>query len=137
MSRIRHRMAYSLICDTVTPEKLCTSDFLELLGKVHATGSLNRLVVDEAHCISVWGFDFRPGARRYPHCSETSSLINHPEYQRISIFRRRFPDVPIMALTATADALLQDHIVQNLKLSPEHMLKVVHPFNRPEIFYEV
>jgi len=135
----------------VTPEKLCGTDFIKHLTVVYEQRELNRLVVDEvglskfpylflsisqAHCISEWGNDFRP------------------EYRRLGVFRQRFPDTPIMALTASATPSLvkphltcdcivqylhrvQNDIVTNLNLSSEHLFKVVHPFNRRNLFYEV
>ena len=135
----------------VTPEKLCGTDVSKHLTVVYEQRELNRLVIDEvglsnlpyhflsisqAHCISEWGNDFRP------------------EYRRLGVFRQRFPDTPIMALTASATPSLvgpyltlectvqylhrvQDDIVTNLNLSSEHLFKVVHPFNRQNLFYEV
>ncbi|KIM30825.1 hypothetical protein M408DRAFT_327788 [Serendipita vermifera MAFF 305830] len=103
----------------ITPEKLCSAETNKLIRKVHAQGELNRLVVDEAHCISEWGTDFRH------------------EYRRLGSFRDQFKDVPVMALTASATPIVQDDIVANLKMSKDHLFKVVHPFNRKNIFYEV
>ncbi|KAG8816951.1 hypothetical protein FRC18_000746, partial [Serendipita sp. 400] len=103
----------------ITPEKLCSSETNQLIAKVHAQGELNRLVIDEAHCISEWGTDFRQ------------------EYRKLGLFRDRFPSVPIMALTASATPVVQDDIVSSLKMSRDHLFKVVHPFNRANLFYEV
>ncbi|KAF8799355.1 ATP-dependent DNA helicase [Phlegmacium glaucopus] len=103
----------------VTPERLCTVDFMELLDTVNENNNLNRLVVDEAHCISEWGHHFRA------------------EYRRIGKFRDRYPDIPIMALTATATDVVQKDIVKSLKLSEEHLFRALHPFNRVNLFYEV
>ncbi|TFY83193.1 hypothetical protein EWM64_g815 [Hericium alpestre] len=103
----------------VTPEKLCTKDFMKLLTQVYDRDELNRLVVDEAHCISEWGHDFRA------------------EYRQLGLFRRKFPGVPIMALTASATALVQDDILKSLRMEQDHLYKVVHPFNRPNLFYEI
>ncbi|KAH9947446.1 ATP-dependent DNA helicase [Amylocystis lapponica] len=103
----------------VSPEKFCTTEFSRILAKVYEQGELNRLVVDEAHCISEWGHDFRA------------------EYRRLGSFRDRFPSIPIMALTATATAVVQDDIVSSLKMSPDHLFKVVHPFNRANLYYEI
>ncbi|KAJ7133631.1 P-loop containing nucleoside triphosphate hydrolase protein [Mycena epipterygia] len=103
----------------ITPEKLCTPEFIQILSKLYEQKELNRLVVDEAHCISEWGHDFRA------------------EYRRLGIFRRKFDDIPIMALTATATASVQLDIIRSLGMSEEHLVKVVHPFNRANLFYEV
>ncbi|KAF8215005.1 P-loop containing nucleoside triphosphate hydrolase protein, partial [Mycena galopus ATCC 62051] len=103
----------------VTPEKFCSPEFLKILTKLYEQKELNRLVVDEAHCISEWGHDFRG------------------EYRKLGIFRRNFEDVPIMALTATATPAVQRDIIRSLGMSEEHLVKVVHPFNRANLFYEV
>ncbi|KDQ62727.1 hypothetical protein JAAARDRAFT_66384 [Jaapia argillacea MUCL 33604] len=103
----------------ITPEKMCAPEMLSLLTKTYDQKELNRFVVDEAHCISEWGHDFRA------------------EYRRLGLFREKFPEVPIMALTATATPAVQDDIVRSLKMSEDHLYKVVHPFNRPNLFYEV
>ncbi|KAG9045757.1 hypothetical protein FS837_005714 [Tulasnella sp. UAMH 9824] len=68
----------------ITPEKLMSSDFCTLLTRAYEQRELSRLVIDEAHCISEWGHDFRG------------------EYRKLGTFRDQFPDVPIMALTASA-----------------------------------
>ncbi|KAJ7160113.1 ATP-dependent DNA helicase [Mycena filopes] len=103
----------------ITPEKICTPEFIQILHKIYEQKELNRLVVDEAHCVSEWGHDFRP------------------EYRRLGFFRDKFKDIPIMALTATATATVQLDIIHTLRMSEEHLVKVVHPFNRANLFYEV
>ncbi|KAJ6585409.1 P-loop containing nucleoside triphosphate hydrolase protein [Mycena capillaripes] len=103
----------------ITPEKLCTPEFMQLLTKIYEQKELNRLVVDEAHCISEWGHDFRA------------------EYRRLGVFRQKFEDIPIMALTATATPSVQLDIIRSLGMSEEHLFKVIHPFNRANLFYEV
>ncbi|KAI9460272.1 ATP-dependent DNA helicase [Russula earlei] len=103
----------------ITPEKLCSPEFIKLLVPLHLRGELNRLVVDEAHCISEWGHDFRE------------------EYRRLGQIRQKFPDVPLMALTASATALVQEDIARILGMNSDRLLKFVHPFNRPNLFYEV
>ncbi|KII90932.1 hypothetical protein PLICRDRAFT_174284 [Plicaturopsis crispa FD-325 SS-3] len=103
----------------ITPEKLCTQEFMKLLKIIYKNKELNRLVVDEAHCLSEWGHDFRP------------------HYRKLGFFREEFPEVPIMALTATATATVQLDIVKSLGMSLDHLYKVVHPFNRANLFYEV
>ncbi|RDB14537.1 ATP-dependent DNA helicase Q-like 3 [Hypsizygus marmoreus] len=103
----------------ITPERLCTSHFMHMLDSVYEEGELNRLVVDEAHCISEWGHDFRA------------------EYRRLGIFRKRFPKVPIMALTATATSTVQLDIIRSLGMSEDRLYRAMHPFNRENLFYEV
>ncbi|KAF7299551.1 ATP-dependent DNA helicase [Mycena chlorophos] len=104
---------------TVTPEKLLKGELLHNLDILHENKELNRLVIDEAHCISEWGHDFRS------------------EYRRLGIFRDRYKSVPIMALTATATPAVQADIIRSLGISTDHLVKVVHPFNRGNLFYEV
>lgn len=103
----------------VSPEKFCQGELNRLLGVLYSNCALNRLVVDEAHCISEWGHDFRA------------------EYRRLGSFRARFPDVPIMALTATATPTVQEDILRSLKMSPERLFRALHPFNRANLYYEV
>ncbi|KAG2102219.1 P-loop containing nucleoside triphosphate hydrolase protein [Suillus discolor] len=102
-----------------TPEKLCTREMMRLLEIVHAKGELNRLVVDEAHCISEWGHDFRE------------------EYRKLGSFRERFHGVPIMALTATATPSVQTDIIRSLNMSEERLFTASHPFNRANLFYDI
>lgn len=92
---------------------------MRILQEVYSRHQLKRLVIDEAHCISEWGHDFRE------------------EYRKLDRFRVNFPDVPIMALTASATPVVQDDIVRSLRLNVHTMYKVVHPFNRANLFYEV
>ncbi|OBZ71199.1 Bloom syndrome protein [Grifola frondosa] len=103
----------------VSPERFCKSEFNQIISAIYDQGQLNRLVVDEAHCISEWGHDFRQ------------------EYRRLGSFRDKFPTIPIMALTATATNVVQEDILRSLKISGEHLFKVIHPFNRDNLFYEV
>ena len=77
----------------VAPERLVKEGFLDFLSKF----SISLIAIDEAHCISEWGHDFRP------------------EYRRLSIVREWFPDVPVVALTATATTKVRDDIVQQLR----------------------
>ncbi len=97
----------------VAPERLALDGMLEQLER----WQLSFIAVDEAHCISEWGHDFRP------------------EYRQLSLLRDRFPDVPIMALTATATLRVRNDISQLLKLrSPA---SYVASFNRPNLSYRI
>ncbi|KAJ3735884.1 P-loop containing nucleoside triphosphate hydrolase protein [Lentinula guzmanii] len=101
----------------ITPERLASPEFVKLLRIVYRARGLNRLVIDEAHCISEWGHDFRV------------------DYRRIGIFREKFPDVPVMALTATATSSVLNDIIRSLRMSDHDLF--IHPFNRSNLFYEV
>ena len=97
----------------VAPERALGDDFLQLLGDCQ----LALFAIDEAHCVSQWGHDFRP------------------DYQKLTILHERFPGVPRIALTATADRRTLQEIEQQLQLEDaEHF---VHSFDRPNIFYRV
>ncbi|CAD7699856.1 unnamed protein product [Ostreobium quekettii] len=101
----------------VTPEMTQTEKFMFILTSIYASGRLALFAIDEAHCISTWGHDFRPS------------------YRRLAAMRDAFPRVPIMALTATATKKVQDEVVQALKLRNPQIL--ISSFNRPNIHYEV
>jgi ATP-dependent DNA helicase RecQ len=97
----------------VSPERLATTRCLELLSACR----LALFAVDEAHCISQWGHDFRP------------------EYQQLSILRERFPGVPLVALTATADGPTRRDIVAQLGLGAARIFAA--GYDRPNLFYRV
>ncbi len=97
----------------VAPERLMLSGFLDQLSR----RDVGLFAVDEAHCISEWGHDFRP------------------EYRQLAEVRKRFPSVPFMALTATATERVQEDIVRHLRL--ERSARYVASFNRPNLFYRV
>jgi ATP-dependent DNA helicase RecQ len=97
----------------VAPERLLTPRCLSLL----AQANIALFAIDEAHCVSQWGHDFRP------------------EYVGLSVLAERFPNVPRIALTATADALTRKEIVERLQLTGAPQF--VASFDRPNIRYEI
>ncbi len=97
----------------VAPERLNTESFLALLGRCR----LALIAIDEAHCVSQWGHDFRP------------------EYRRLSALKERFPGVPRLALTATADGPTRRDILAQLDLPDGRVF--VAGFDRPNIRYRV
>ena len=99
------------------PERLTTPRFLAQLDALFARGQLSLFAIDEAHCVSQWGHDFRP------------------EYRALTVLHERFPGVPRMALTATADALTRDDILERLQL--EDARAFVSSFDRPNIRYTI
>ncbi len=101
----------------VAPERLLQEDFLPLLAEIQHRQGLPRLVVDEAHCISEWGHDFRP------------------EYRQLHQMRSHFPQLPITALTATATERVRGDILQQLQLQDPFCYTA--SFNRPNLYYEV
>jgi ATP-dependent DNA helicase RecQ len=109
------RGAYRLLY--VAPERLTSPQFLALLGALSERVGLALLAVDEAHCVSEWGHDFRP------------------EYRQIHRVRAHYPDVPILALTATATERVRRDIVEQLRLRDP--LCHVASFDRPNLYYEV
>ncbi|CAN6245874.1 unnamed protein product [Urochloa humidicola] len=87
------------------------------LKKLYNRGLLGLVAIDEAHCISTWGHDFRPS------------------YRKLSSLRKQFPDIPLLALTATAVPKVQKDVISSLCLQNPVILRA--SFNRPNIFYEV
>jgi ATP-dependent DNA helicase RecQ len=100
----------------VAPERLLGERTLRLLDDLHARGRLGLFAIDEAHCVSQWGHDFRP------------------EYGALGVLRERFPAVPRIALTATADAPTRREIVERLLAAPREF---VASFDRPNIRYRI
>ena len=98
----------------VSPERLETNLFLEYLPALH----INLLAVDEAHCISQWGYDFRP------------------PYMRIARLRELLPDVPVLALTASATKIVQDDICEKLCFTKSAQ-RFQQSFERPNLSYSV
>ncbi len=97
----------------VSPEKLLSQQFLPLLKRTN----VNLFAIDEAHCISSWGHDFRQ------------------EYTQLSFLKRQFADVPITALTATADKITRNDIIRQLQLDQPEIF--IASFDRPNISLEV
>ena len=97
----------------VSPEKLTSRDFLPLLKRV----KISLFAVDEAHCISSWGHDFRP------------------EYTRMKFLKQEFKNTPVLALTATADKLTRKDILQQLVLQDPQVF--ISSFDRPNLSLEV
>jgi len=99
------------------PERVTTPRFLAQLDSLYERGQVALFAIDEAHCVSQWGHDFRP------------------EYRALTVLHERYPTVPRMALTATADALTRADIVERLQL--EEARQFVSSFDRPNIRYTI
>ncbi|TAL71558.1 MAG: DNA helicase RecQ [Rhodanobacter sp.] len=109
----RRLLAGALDLLYVAPERLLTARFLDLLGHIR----IALFAIDEAHCVSQWGHDFRP------------------EYRGLSLLAERFPTIPRVALTATADERTRAEIVERLALAGARQF--VSSFDRPNITYRV
>lgn len=102
----------------VTPEMVSKNQtFVNKMRNLYQRNKLARIVIDEAHCVSQWGHDFRP------------------DYKAIGEFRKRFPGVPLMALTATATHNVILDVKHNLAM--ENCETFSQSFNRPNLYYEV
>ncbi|MEG4284846.1 DNA helicase RecQ [Microcoleus sp. A006_D1] len=101
----------------VAPERLLGERFLPFLDIVANKLGISAFAIDEAHCVSEWGHDFRP------------------EYRQMQRVRDRYPDIPIMGLTATATERVRQDIIQQLNLRNPYIH--VASFNRPNLYYEV
>ena len=101
----------------VAPERLMTPRFLDQLDHLRDTRQLALFAIDEAHCVSQWGHDFRP------------------EYLQLSILPERYPSIPRIALTATADRQTREEIRTRLRL--EDAREFISSFDRPNIRYTI
>ena len=99
------------------PERITTPRFLAQLDRLYEEVQLALFAIDEAHCVSQWGHDFRP------------------EYRQLTVLHERFAAVPRMALTATADALTRADIIERLELQGARQF--VSSFDRPNIRYQI
>jgi ATP-dependent DNA helicase RecQ len=99
------------------PERVTTPRFLAQLDSLHERSQLALFAIDEAHCVSQWGHDFRP------------------EYRALTVLHERYAGVPRVALTATADALTRQDIIERLQL--EDAGQFVSSFDRPNISYTI
>jgi ATP-dependent DNA helicase RecQ len=101
----------------LAPERLMSERSIAFLDKINNQVGVSNFAIDEAHCISEWGHDFRP------------------EYRRIKEIRQRYPHIPISALTATATKRVQHDIITQLQLRQPAIH--ISSFNRPNLYYEV
>lgn len=97
----------------IAPERLCSERILQLLDQLN----LSLFAIDEAHCVSQWGHDFRP------------------EYQQLSFLAQRYPNIPRIALTATADKRTRQEIIEQLQL--QNAAIYINSFDRPNIHYQI
>ena len=113
----RELMSGRLVLLYAAPERVTTPRFQAMLASLHERGLLSLVAIDEAHCVSQWGHDFRE------------------DYLALSMLHERFPDVPRIALTATADELTRADIVERLQLQDARLF--ISSFDRPNIKYTI
>jgi len=113
----RDLLSGKLVLLYAAPERILTPRFLAMLDSLHERGLLSLIAIDEAHCVSQWGHDFRE------------------EYLGLSLLHERFASVPRIALTATADAHTRADIVERLALESAELF--VASFDRPNIRYVI
>ncbi|KAL5967758.1 hypothetical protein TSMEX_004456 [Taenia solium] len=113
-----HTMKLGISILFVTPEKIAVSGKLkQVMEELYRRNKLARFVIDEAHCVSQWGHDFRP------------------DYRNLRILRENFPKVPMMAMTATATPLVRQDILHQLRMSDTKWF--IQSFNRANLKFEV
>lgn len=103
----------------ITPETCQLDHIRKLLKLVHLQGELARLAIDEAHCLSEWGHDFRPA------------------FKGLAWFRQTFPDVPIICLTATATPKVREDVIKILGLVEKDVQIFTMTTSRPNLHYEI
>lgn len=99
----------------VSPELLASPSFVTMLDSLHKRGILSFVAIDEAHCVSSWGHSFRPA------------------FLRLALIRERYPQVPLLALTATATTQVRTDIINSLKMEP--CMTLAQSVDRPNIEY--
>jgi len=113
----REMMSGRLVLLYAAPERVTTPRFLAQLDSLHERGLLSLFAIDEAHCVSQWGHDFRE------------------DYLALNVLHERFPGVPRVALTATADGLTRADIIERLQLEQARVF--ISSFDRPNIRYAI
>ncbi|MCV2353726.1 DNA helicase RecQ [Paucibacter sp. B2R-40] len=113
----REMMSGRLVMLYAAPERISNPRFLAQMDSLHERGLLSLFAIDEAHCVSQWGHDFRS------------------DYLALSLLHERYPDVPRIALTATADDLTRADIIERLRLEEAQIF--ISSFDRPNIRYAI
>ena len=113
----REMMSGRLVLLYAAPERITTPRMLAQLDSLHERGLLSLFAIDEAHCVSQWGHDFRE------------------DYLGLNVLHERWPDVPRIALTATADDLTRADIIERLQLQSSKVF--ISSFDRPNIRYAI
>ncbi len=113
----RELMSGRLVMLYVAPERLATPRMLSQLDSLYERGLLSLFAIDEAHCVSQWGHDFRE------------------DYLGLNLLHERYPNVPRIALTATADDLTRADIIERLQLQTARVF--INSFDRPNIRYTI